>query len=59
MLLMFFPEMSRKLLGDGSIQATGFNKSFIDRFGQKHKSTSSKVTPKPQMKFPNILPYLQ
>ena len=59
MLLVLFPETSRKLVGDGSIQATGINKSFIDRFRQKHKSTSSKAMPKPQMKLPNLLPCLQ
>ena len=59
MLLVLLPETSRKLVGDGSIQATGINKSFIARFNQKNKSTSSKVMPKPQMKFPNLLPCLQ
>ena len=59
MLLLFFPEMSRKLVGDGSIQAKGINKAFVDCFTQKHKSTSLKVMPRPQMKFPNPLPCLQ
>ena len=59
MLLVLFPETSRKLVGDGSILAKGINKSFIDRFRQNHKSTSSKVMPKPRLKFPNLLPCLQ
>ncbi len=59
MLLVLLPETSRKLVGDGSIQATGINKSFFDRFRQNHKPTSSKVVSKPRMKFPNLLPCLQ
>ena len=59
MLLVLFPETSRKLVGDGSIQATGINRSFIDRFRQNHKFTSSKSMPKPRMKFPNLLPCLR
>ena len=58
-LLTFFPEMSQNLVGEGSFQATGINKAFVNRFTQKHKSTSSRVMPKPQMKLPNLLPCLQ
>lgn len=52
-LLIFFPEMSQKLVGDGSIQATGINKSSIDHFTQKHISTS-KVMPRPQMNMSSV-----
>lgn len=56
MLLVLLPETSRKLVGDGSIQATGVNRSLIDHFRVNHKS---KVMPKPRMEFPNLLPCLQ
>ena len=59
MLLVLLPETSRKLVGDGSIQATGINKSFIDSCRQNNKSTSSKMMAKPRMKYPNLLPCLQ
>lgn len=56
LLLILLPETSRKLVGNGSIQAKGINKSFIDQIRQKHMPVSSEVMPTPQLQLPNLLP---
>ncbi len=59
LLFLLLPETSRDLVGNGSIQVTGINKTFIDRFRREHMLTSPKVMPNSQMKFPNLLPCLR
>jgi multidrug resistance protein len=55
-LLIFLPETSRNLVGNGSTHATGINKSFVDRYRQRHMYMSSRVMTRSQLKLPNLLP---
>ena len=38
LLFLLLPETSRELVGNGSIQVTGINKSSIDRFRREHQN---------------------
>lgn len=55
LLLLLLLETSRDLVRNGSIRASGINKSFVDRFRGKHMVISSSIMLKPRMELLNLL----